>query len=136
MVVTWTTKRLKTISLGFIILLLSACAAAPTRLDTEEFKLLRDGQVPPESTQVFTDCLMDGFGKVSLLMDISVRQQHRSDLCRVETLAGGSIIIASADVYNDGRVQLFASSAALLLGTRREKEAFDECLKQYGILRR
>ncbi len=124
---------LKILYLTFVVIFLSSCADAPTRLDIEEFKLLQEGKVPKESIQKFTDCLLDGFGNVSLLMDISVRQQYRSDLCRVETLAGGSIILASADVYNDGIVQLFESSASLFVGTRREKETFDECLKEHGI---
>ena len=132
MSITGTTKILKIIYFSLITFLLSACAAAPTRLDTEEFKLLQEGRVPANSSQAFTDCLMDGFNKAHfMLSNINIQQQRRSDLYRVESYVD-TILLVSADVFDDGRVLLLESSSAALINTTGEKNAFEECLKQYG----
>ena len=42
-------------------------------------------------------------------------------------------LIMSADVMNDGKVALYESSAAALINTTGEVEAFKDCLSQYQI---
>ena len=130
---TRTTDLLKIKSLSIVAFLLSACAG-PTRLNTEAFKLLQEGRVTPQSSHAFADCLLDGFDKAHfMLTDATIRQQRRSDSYRVESLAGGRILFVSADVFDDGRVQLFESTSAGLINTSGERESFGRCLKQFGI---
>ena len=120
------------ISLSLVLLLLSACSV-PTRVNTEAFKLVHEGRVPPKSTQAFTDCLMDGFDEAHFTYtNVAIRQQRRSDSYRVEEFMNSGLIV-SADVFDDGRVQLFESVVADFIYTSREREAFAKCLMQYGI---
>ena len=66
-----------------------------------------------------------------MLSNINIQQQRRSDLYRVESYVD-TILLVSADVFDDGRVLLLESSSAALINTTGEKNAFEECLKQYG----
>ncbi len=125
---------LKIIPLSLVVLLFSACTAAPTREDASAFKLLLEGKVLPKSSQAFADCLLDGFDKAHFrLTSVSSRQQRRSDSYRVESLAGGRVIVISADIFDDGRVLLHESTAAALINTTGERDSFEKCLSQYGI---
>lgn len=125
---------LKIVPLSLVVLLFSACSAAPTRDDASAFKLLQEGKVQPKSTQVFADCLLDGFDKAHYMLTNSTsRQQRRSDSYRVETLGGGRMITVSADVFDDGRVLLHESRSAALINTTGQRDAFQKCLSQYGI---
>lgn len=129
-------EMLKIISLSLAALLLSACATAPTRLNTEAFKVVQEGRVPIKNTQAFTDCLMDGFDEAHFIgTNIIIRQQRRSDSYRVEALTGVSLLV-SAEVFDDGRVRLHESSIAALIITEGERHAFEKCLKHYGIAER
>lgn len=123
---------LKLIPLSLGVLILSACAA-PTRLDTEAFKLVQEGHVPPKHSHAFADCLLDGFDKAHFMFtDITSRQQRRSDSYRVESLTVGNSLLVSADVFDDGRVQLLESSTAALINTSGERDSFEKCLNKYG----
>lgn len=88
----------------------------------------------PKSTQAFADCLLDGFDKAhSMFSNNTSRQQRRADSYRVDSLAGGRILIVSADIFDDGRVLLHESTSAALINTTGERDAFQKCLSQYGI---
>ena len=118
---------------ALVVLLLAACAAAPTRTDTDAFFVLKEGRIAPTSVRAFTDCLLDGFDKAHFVLTNSTsRQQRRTDSFRVETLGGGRIITISADVFDDGRVVLNESKSAALINTSGQREAFDRCQAQYS----
>jgi hypothetical protein len=124
---------LKMLSFILTAALLSACTVGPTRLDTKSFTLLQEGRVPPKSSMVFTDCLMDGFSNShTIATNITARQHRRSDLYRVEAFVDATILV-SADVFDDGRVQLLESTSTFLINVTGEKDAFAKCLKQYGV---
>ena len=124
-------------SASLVALFLSACAAGPTRLDPSRFFLVQEGRVPPTSSQAFADCLLDGFDKAHFMFtNVTSRQQRRYDSYRVESLAGGSLLIVSADVFDDGRVQLLEAKAGALINTSGERDAFGRCLNQYGTAQR
>ena len=89
---------------------LTACVTAPTRSDPGAFALTQSGKIPTSSTQPFTDCVMDGFDSSSaILTNVSVRQQRRTERYRVEVLTHSSVLL-SADVFDNGRVELYESS--------------------------
>lgn len=124
--------RMKNLILGISLGLLAGCSAAPTRQDVEEFESLMTGSIPPSSVLDFASCLHDGFSQShAILSDIDTKQQMRSDGYRVETFAGGRILVISADVLNNGHVELWESSAAALINTSGEREAFKLCLDEY-----
>lgn len=111
---------------------LCACGSAPTRLDKTAFTLLQQGKVPPEKTQEFTDCLMDGFSTShGSLTNISVRQQRRAEGMRVEAVTN-SIILVSVDVMSTGQVEIYESYSAALVNTSGERETFKKCLESLG----
>lgn len=113
---------------------LTACSS-PTRTDTDEFKVILSGNVMPDKVPYFVDCLTDGFNKAHWGgVNIEVRQSNRATGVRVETYTGTmNYLIMSADVMNDGKVALYESSAAALINTTGEVEAFKGCLTQFQI---
>lgn len=110
--------------------MLSSCAT-PTRLDTEAFTVLQEGRVSARNIQSFTDCIMDGFGVAHNFEPVEVRQHRRSGLSRVESFSGASLLV-SVDIFDDGRVQILESSAAILFNTTGEKTAFKDCLVKFN----
>jgi hypothetical protein len=111
-----------------------ACGTPPTRDAPPGFFVSKaSGRIPPERTELFADCLMDGFGSShGPLTNVSARQQKRANgLVRVETLSGGYILKMSADVFPDGRVELFESRGSLP-NTQGEHETFAKCLSKFG----
>jgi hypothetical protein len=74
---------------------------------------------------------MDGFDASSLMLtNVSVRQQRRAERYRVETLTHSSVLL-SADVFDNGRVELYESSAAALINLSGERKAFADCLSRF-----
>lgn len=115
-----------------IFSLLTGCSSAPTRQDISEFESLVVGDIPPSSVLEFVSCLHDGFSQAhAILTDIDTKQQKRSDGYRVETYSGGRILLMSADVLNNGHVELWESSAAALINTSGELTTFKSCLDTY-----
>lgn len=124
----------KLLPLGAVAVLISACAAGPTRDEPKKFNLVRTGVVRSGDGQAFADCLLDGFDKAHFaLTNVSSRQQRRTDGYRVESLAGGHLIAVSADVFDDGRVQLFEAKASALVSTSGERRAFDLCATKFAV---
>lgn len=126
---------MKHIIIGLLsITVLSGCSAAPTRADHDEFKSLSQGIILPKSTLNFATCIYDGFLKShSMLTNIETKQQIRPDGYRIETYSGGYILIMSADILKNGHVELWESSAAALINTTGEREAFSSCLDAFKI---
>jgi hypothetical protein len=122
---------LRFVYLTLLTSVLAACVSAPTRSDSGAFALTQTGEIPASSAQPFTDCLMDGFDASSfMLTNVSVRQQRRTERYRVEVLTYSSVLL-SADVFDNGRVELYESSAAALVNLSRERKAFAGCLDRY-----
>jgi len=113
--------------------LLSGCLTPATRQDAGKFKTIQAAQIDPGKVRDFSDCLMDGFERAHYsFKSVSTRQQVRASGYRVETLAGGSIIMMSADIFFDGRVELFEIHDAILVNTSGERESFAKCVDQFG----
>ena len=74
---------------------------------------------------------MDGFDPSSLMLtNVSVRQQRRTERYRVEVLTHSSVLL-SADVIDNGRVELYESSTAALINLAGERKAFAGCLNRF-----
>ena len=115
-----------------LALVLAGCAAAPTRDDPAEFKLMGSGQVAAAQLGDFSDCVMDGFDKAHTIPTaFRARIVQRSTLTRVESMLDNSIAM-SADIHNDGRVELYESSIASMVNLTGEKKAFADCLRKFG----
>ena len=124
----------KLIKIVVIAMLLAGCVSGPTRTDVEAFSIAATGTIHPSNVQAFTDCLMDGFDKAHwLLTSVTTRQQRRSNSYRVESLAGGDLLMISVDVLDDGNVRLFESQAAKLVNTSGERATFGKCLEKFSI---
>ena len=121
-------------SLVSATLLIAGCAAPAVRSDTDQFMLLGEGRIQPTSVQAFSDCVLDGFDRAhSQLANVTTRQQRRTDSYRIETLAGGRILLVSVDAFDDGRVGFNESKSAALVSTSGERMAFDQCLKEFAV---
>jgi hypothetical protein len=110
---------------------LAACVTAPDRSDPGAFNLHHRGKVPADQVPAFTDCVMDGFAKAHfLLTKISVRQQRRATGFRVDATVGDNpMSLASVDIFDDGRVELFERALFEMLG---ERAAFAACVDRFG----
>lgn len=127
-----TVRRRAPACLLALVMVLAGCAAAPTRDEPAEFKLMGSGQVPAAQLGNFSDCMMDGFDKAHTMPTaFRARKVQRSNLTRVESMLDNSIAM-SADIHNDGRVELYESSIASLVNLTGEKKAFAACLEQFG----
>jgi hypothetical protein len=124
----------KTALIVLLSLMLAACAA-PTRTDPGEFFVVSAGNISAEKVPYFVDCLNDGFNKAHWgLTNFEVRQSTRATGFRIETYTGSlNYLMVSADVFNDGKVVLNESSAASLINTKGEKEAFTKCLAEFQV---
>ena len=122
---------LRFLYLALLSVVLTACVTAPTRSDKAAFTLTQHGEISSSNTQPFTDCLMDGFDASSfILTNVSVRQQRRTERYRVEVLTRSSVLL-SADVFDNGRVELYESSTAALINLSGERKAFADCLARF-----
>jgi hypothetical protein len=122
----------KLMLLAVITTLLTGCVSSPTRTDVEAFTIAATGVIEPKNVQAFTDCLMDGFDKAHwILTSATTRQQRRSNSYRVESFAGGDILLISVDVFDDGNTRLFESKSAALVNTSGERAAFGRCLEKF-----
>ena len=118
----------------FFLLSLTGCVTAPSRSDPDAFFVVKTSQIPSGNVQSFVDCVSDGFDKAHfILTNSTTRQQRRSDSYRIETLAGGTTITVSADVFLTGVVVLNESKSASLINTSGQKAAFDSCLIKYSF---
>lgn len=116
---------------ALLSLTLSGCQTTYTRADADKFKSIFASVIPKSSVPAFADCVMDGFESGQpFLANTNVRQQRRSTGLRIESHAGSgsNSILMSADVHDDGRVQLWESDAALLISTTGVRNAFARCL--------
>lgn len=127
----------KLLLLFISILILTACVASNRRTDPKAFQSKQTGRIDKKDVPAFTDCVMDSFSQSHFIMTgFNVKQQRRTDGYRVETFSGGgSMIIMSADIFDDGRVELFEAEAAALINTQGECAAFSECLKKYELMK-
>ena len=126
---------MKPLILLVTILFLSGCALV-TRLDEDQFDSIQSGQINSSKVPAFVDCLMDGFGKLNIALTTAVpKQTQRANGFRVETYVDNKLLIMSADVFYDGKVELFeqknSHSLFSVWSTEGEKTAFDQCLKKY-----
>ena len=120
----------------FLVLSLAGCVTAPSRSDPDAFFVAKTSQIPSGNVQSFVDCVSDGFDKAHfILTNSNTRQQRRSDSYRIETLAGGTTITVSADVFLTGVVVLNESKSASLINTSGQKAAFDNCLNKYSFIK-
>jgi hypothetical protein len=123
---------LRFLCLALLTNALAACVTAPTRSTSGAFTLTQSGDIPASDSQPFTDCLMDGFDASSfMLTNVSIRQQRRTERYRVEVLTHSSVLL-SADVFDNGRVELYESSAAALVNLSGERKAFADCLDRFS----
>jgi hypothetical protein len=92
------------------------------------FILLKAGRIDPTKTQAVADCLHDGFaGSHGVFTNITARMNRRAGGYRVETATGGTIVVISADVMDDGVVELRESKHAALISTKGERDVFQAC---------
>ena len=114
------------------VLTLTGCVHAPPRSDTTAYESLQKGTIRVERVQAFTDCVTDGFAQSHFITtNASSRQMRRTDGYRVETYNRVGILV-SADIFDDGRVELLEGKVAKFINTSGERDAFKKCLAQFG----
>lgn len=128
----------KTYVSSLLLFLLSGCTAlvntpvASRTTHPEAFKIIKSGRVDSSKVQSISDCIHDGFaGSHGVLTNFTFRMNRRAGGYRIETTVGGTLVLMSADVMDDGVVELRESNAAGMINTTGEKEAFDFCTSKF-----
>jgi hypothetical protein len=114
-------------------IVISGCAAPKTRNEVEAFALKNKGVVDTSKLREFCDCLTDGFhSSHSALTNFSTQERRRANVTRVENYAGTTILLVSADVFDDGKTAIYESSDAAFINVSGELETFSACVKTFG----
>ncbi len=100
--------------------------------DPDGFFLLRAGKIEASKVQAVADCVSDGFaGSFGIFTNSTHRMNRRAAGYRIETLVGTTLVSVSADVMDDGAVELWESKGSKLINTRSQIEAFDACTTRH-----
>ena len=125
---------MKTPVLMVVVLLLSACAS--NRDVAGDFKSLEQGQISPQSIPAFLDCangaLRDRPFGFSFFFN---RQSRRSNGYRVDLMNPNVGVVMSADILDDGHVELFEWNRAGAIPTGEERKAFALCINRFKVAR-
>ena len=109
-----------------------AGCAAPTRSDPGAFELVASGRVPAPSVGRLVECLTDAFTKrAARNTSLSVRQQRRVDVTRVEVYVSNVSLAVSAYVFDTGATQVYRGNDLLRMHTE-EPELFKTCVLALG----
>lgn len=124
-------KRLGLAMLVLVPMILSACTRNPTRADGLKFKLIQESSIAPQNGVAFSICLFDGWdGYIGVS-----RQTRRPDSYRVDLIGGsGTIMIASADIFDNGQVQLLLNreiEGSSVVDYAKYIDMFKSCLIQH-----
>jgi len=113
--------------------ILAGCAG--NRNVAGDFISINSGQIQKSKVLEFVDCVSDTFHDRSFGLERMLnRQQRRSNGYRVELVNTGVGTILSADIFEDGRVELFEWSKAGLISTGDERKGFALCLDKHRIV--
>lgn len=116
-----------------IAVALSACAGS--RDVVGDFVSINRGQIPKTKVLEFVECVSDHFRDRSIGLERMLnRQQRRSNGYRVELVNTGVGPLLSADIFENGHVELFEWSKAGLISTGDERKGFALCLEKYKIV--
>lgn len=121
----------KNILVPIVAAFLSACA---TNRDTpSDYERINSGKVPSSSVSFFRDCVSDKFRDRVAGIGVTWlnRQQRRSDGYRVELVSQDTGALISADIFEDGRVELFETTYLVRIRLQDEREGFARCLSKY-----
>lgn len=112
---------------------LSACAG--NRNAAGDFISINKGQIDKTKVLEFVDCVGDAFHDRSIGLERMLnRQQRRSNGYRVELVNTGVGLLLSADINDDGSVELFRwSMPAGSMLTGDERKGFASCLEKYKV---
>jgi hypothetical protein len=123
-------KLLIAIVLGVI---LAACAG--NRDVKGDFSSINSGQIPKSNVPAFVDCVTDAFHDRSIGLERMLnRQVRRSTGFRVELVNTGIGLLLSADINDDGHVELFERTINSPW-ISEEKRGFSLCLERYKAAR-
>lgn len=113
-------------------ILLIGCAS--NRDQPEDYDLISTTQIPAAALPAFTDCATDAFRErmLGLMSRLTGRQQSRTNMTRVDLVHSDFGVILSADIFKDGKVQLYESKSHFGLFVDEEKDRFSACVKKYG----
>ena len=121
-----------------IILILAAlvlvgCVSPKVRGVEGDYSLIASSKVPVSSLPAFRDCASDALHDRTFGLGVQFinRQQRRSDHYRVELVDGDVGPLLSADIYDDGRVELFEINVSAKYRHKDATEAFSQCLTRF-----
>lgn len=127
-------KMIKNTLILIVAVTLSACAG--NRNVVGDFNSINKGHIEQSKILEFVECVSDHFKDRQTGIDTFFfnRQQRRSDGYRIELVSTTLGLVISADVFEDGRVELFETSGLIRVRLRNEREGFAFCLNEYRIL--
>jgi hypothetical protein len=119
----------------FPFFFLMACSATSTRNDVEKFDLKMVGNIRPTDVIKFSDCILNELSPLegTELKRRKIKQTKWSWGTRVDTRVGdNTILLASIDINDNGKVEIFETNAFPLFDAEPEIEAFKICINQFS----
>jgi hypothetical protein len=113
------------------LVLLAGCAH--NRETPTDFERVSATSVPTKHLPAFIDCVSDKFRDQVAGIGVSWtnRQQRRSNMYRVELFSDDLGPLLSADIYDDGRVELFETTYPVRTRLGDERAGFAACMEKY-----
>lgn len=113
------------------VLLLTACATS--REVPGDYELAGTFQIPLVNLPEFTDCVNSTFRDrtIGLGVTLTNRQQHRSNMTRIELVSPDFGAVLSADIHKDGKAELYETSLPVRSRVADEKTGFVACANRF-----
>ncbi len=93
----------------------------------DQLRVTERGQIAPTAVGAFADCMADGWkAEQPALSQVRIEESRRAEGMRIDKMAY-SFTAASADAFDDGRVELRTGTP-----TNGGGKVFDACLSRFA----
>ena len=118
-------------AITFAVALLIGCATS--REVPGDYELVSTAKIPASALPGFMDCVNNTFRDrtIGLGVTLTNRQQQRSSMTRIELVSGEWGAVLSADIHQDGKVELYETTLPVRSRTEDEKAGYASCLQRF-----
>lgn len=114
------------------VLVLAGCVSPRVRGVDGDYSQIASGKVQVVNLPVFRDCVSDAFHDRRFVgVQFKNRQTRRADHLRIELVDEDLGPLLSADIYDDGRVELFEINVFAKYRHKDATEGFNRCLTRF-----
>lgn len=110
-----------------LVALLGACAT--NRGNPDDYERVSSGTFDQAKIQQFADCANDAFSDRTIGLGVVLfnREQRRTGMRRIELVGNEVGPMLSADIWDDGRYELYEITYPVRFRVQGERSKFDQC---------